>query len=394
MYPGISDILNDFFGTHIGVSFPPTFGTLVAISFLLAAWTLGMELRRRERLGILKPIIRKVIVGKPVNSSDLFWNALFGFLIGFKIIYAIQNSDEFFADPQAVILSATGSWPAGIAGAALLAWLKYREKKKQQLPEPVIRDEIVYPHMQVSEFTMMAALGGLVGAKVFHLLEYWEDFLRDPSGMFFSGSGLTMYGGLIVGGLAVLWYGRKQNIPPLQLCDAAAPGLMLAYGTGRLGCQLAGDGDWGIVNNSPKPDVLGFLPDWFWSFRYPHNVINEGIPIDGCTGHHCYQLQEAVFPTPLYESIACIGLFFLLWSVRKKIEAPGLMFSMYILFNGIERFLIEAIRINSKYSVAGIEFSQAQLISALLILAGICGIIFFKNRNRIEKKMEIQEKSG
>jgi phosphatidylglycerol:prolipoprotein diacylglycerol transferase len=225
---------------------------------------------------------------------------------------------------------------------------------------------------------MAAAIGGLLGAKIFHLLEYWNDFIADPAGMFFSGSGLTMYGGLIVGGIAVLWYGRKNNIPSVVLCDANAPGLMLAYGVGRLGCQFAGDGDWGIVNNSPKPAVMGFLPDWFWSFKYPHNVINEGIPIEGCSGRHCFQLAEGVFPTPLYESITCILLFFVLWSMRKRINTPGILFSWYLLFNGIERFSIESIRINSKYHVAGIDFSQAQLISLLLVLTSLAGFFYFK----------------
>lgn len=155
---------------------------------------------------------------------------------------------------------------------------------------------------------------------------------------------------------------------------------MLAYGTGRLGCQLAGDGDWGIINTAPKPGWMSFLPDWFWSFRYPHNVINEGVAIPDCTGHHCSELLHPVFPTPLYESIACIALFFVLWSMRKKWNIPGIMFSAYLLFNGIERFLIESIRVNSKYHLAGIAFTQAQLISVLLVITGIGGILYFRKR--------------
>jgi prolipoprotein diacylglyceryl transferase len=227
---------------------------------------------------------------------------------------------------------------------------------------------------------MAAAIGGLLGAKIFHIFEYWDDFIADPAGMFFSGSGLTMYGGLIIGGIAVLWWGKRNNIPPLKLCDATGPGLMLAYGTGRLGCQISGDGDWGLVNTAPKPSWMNFLPDWFWSYRYPHNVVNEGIPIEGCTGNHCYQLAEAVYPTPLYEAIACIILFFVLWWMRKKPMVTGMLFCWYLIFNGIERFLIEAIRVNAKYHVAGISFSQAQLISILLILTGITGMILLRRK--------------
>ena len=385
MYPGLSDILNDFFGTHFTSSFPPTFGTLVAISFVLAAWTLTKELKRKEEQGLLHPVTRKVDQSKNGGYGELFWNGLFGFLIGFKIGYAIFNSNEFFDDPQQSILSLKGNIPAGLLVAALFVWIRWREKKKEKNKENGVKEELVYPHQMISEITMAAAIGGLLGAKVFHLLEYWDDFLADPAGMFFSGSGLTMYGGLIIGGITVLWYGKKNNIPPLHLCDAAAPGLMLAYGTGRLGCQLSGDGDWGILNTQPKPSAMSFLPDWFWSYRYPNNVVNEGIPIEGCMGKHCYQLAEGVFPTPLYESIACIALFFLLWSMRKKIIIPGILFSWFLLFNGIERFLIEIIRVNSKYHLAGLSFSQAQLISLLLVVAGICGIIYLRRKSSNEK---------
>jgi len=380
MYPGISDIFNDLFGTHFTSSFPPSFGTLVAISFLLGAWTLMSELKRKEQQGLLKPITRKIMVGQKATATDLFWNGLFGFLLGFKIVYAVLNSNEFFEDPQKAILSLHGNWPAGLLTGAFFAWLKYREKEKQKLAEPKLKDEIFHPYELISEITMAAALGGLLGAKIFHLLEYWDDFIADPAGMFFSGSGLTMYGGLIVGAIAVLWLGRKNNIPPLVLCDASAPGLMLAYGVGRLGCQISGDGDWGIVNVSPKPSMLSFLPDWMWSYRYPNNVVNEGIPIDGCIGNHCYQLAEGVFPTPFYESVACIILFFVLWSMRKKINIPGMLFSWFLLFNGIERFLVESIRINSKYHVAGIDFSQAQLISLLLVISSLFGFFYFNNK--------------
>ena len=380
MYPGLSDILNDFFGTHFTSSFPPTFGTLVALSFLLGSWTLGLELNRKEKSGLLNPLKKSIITGQSANTSELFWNGLFGFLIGYKIIYAFLNNDEFFKNPQQIILSLKGNWIAGLLVGGIFVWLKYREKEKEKLAEPKLIEQTIYPHQMLSEITMAAAIGGLIGAKIFHLLEYWDDFTADPFGMFFSGSGLTMYGGLIVGTIAVLWYGKKNNIPPIHLCDAAAPGLMLAYGTGRIGCQLAGDGDWGIVNSQPKPSILSYLPDWVWSFRYPNNVVNEGIPIEGCNGHHCYQLAEGVFPTPLYESITCILLFFVLWSMRKKILTPGVLFSWYLLFNGIERFLVESIRVNSKYHLAGIEFSQAQLISLLLILIGGTGIMYLRKK--------------
>lgn len=384
MYPGLSDLINDFFGTHFSVSFPPTFGTLVAISFLLAAWTLKMELKRKEKLGLIFPEKQTMLIGQPASAMDLISNGIFGFILGFKLVYIFIESNQFFSDPPGILLSTKGNFPGAIAGAALFVYLKYREKNKEKLPEPKIQEITVSPFQRVPEFTMAAAFGGLLGAKIFHIFEYWSDFMADPVGMFFSGSGLTMYGGLIVGAIATIWYGKKHGVPMLQLSDAAAPGLMLAYGTGRIGCQLAGDGDWGIINMAPKPGWMSFLPDWFWSFKYPHNVISEGVQIPGCEGRHCFELMHGVYPTPLYESIACILLFFLLWWMRKKTSIPGMIFSFYLLFNGIERFLIESIRVNSKYHVAGIEFTQAQLISLLLIVTGLAGIFILRSRRKLK----------
>ncbi|MFM2206748.1 MAG: hypothetical protein RL213_723 [Bacteroidota bacterium] len=378
MYPGISDLLNDLLGTGFSAHFPPTFGTLVAISFLFAAWTLRLELQRREKAGLLQGVAENQVKGLPASRSEIAWNAFFGFILGFKIGYAFFRSDAFFADPQSALLSLQGHWASGLIAGAFSGWWRFREGEKQRLPKPVHETVTVFPSDRVGDFTMMAALGGLIGAKIFHMLEYWEDFVRDPIGMFFSGSGLTMYGGLIVGSVTVLWYARKHAIPLLQLCDAAAPGLMLAYGTGRLGCQLSGDGDWGIENTMVKPDWMGFLPDWCWSFKYPHNVVGEGIPIPGCEGKYCYELAVGVFPTPFYEALACILLFFVLWSLRRHILSPGRMFSLYLLFNGIERFLIELIRVNSKYHFNGFGFTQAQLISSLLIILGVAGWFRFR----------------
>ena len=378
MYAGLTDLLNDFFGTHFTYSFPPMFGLLVALSFLLAAYTLASELKRKEVEGILHAQTKKIIVGQSANPIDYFWNGLFGFILGSKIVFAIISSADFFADPQAALLSMKGNLVGGLIGAVLSIGWRYYESKRDSLPQPKEAELKIYPHQLVSEITMVAALGGLLGAKVFHLLEYWNDFIADPAGMFFSGSGLTMYGGLIVGGISVLVYGKKNNISPLVLCDSAAPGLMLGYGTGRIGCQLAGDGDWGIDSVHPNP--FSFLPDWMWSFKYPHNVINEGIPIPDCVGHHCHELAVGVYPTPFYESIMAISLFFVLWSMRKKISTPGRLFSWYLIFNGIERFAIESIRVNSHYHIGSFSFTQAQLISTLLLFSGIAGLSILKKK--------------
>ena len=209
--------------------------------------------------------------------------------------------------------------------------------------------------------------------------------MADPVGALLSFSGLTFYGGLIVAAFLIIRYGRKNGLPALHLTDAAAPALMISYGIGRIGCQMSGDGDWGIVNTNPKPDWMSFLPDWMWAFKFPHNVNNEGVPIPGCVGKWCHELPQAVYPTSFYETLMAIVLFAILWSIRKKIKVPGLLFSIYLLLNGMERFLIESIRVNTKYHIAGYEITQAQLISSALIIAGIAGIWYTRKLDESKK---------
>jgi prolipoprotein diacylglyceryltransferase len=145
---------------------------------------------------------------------------------------------------------------------------------------------------------------------------------------------------------------------------------MLAYGIGRIGCQVAGDGDWGIVNTYSKP--LSWIPDWLWAYDYPHNVNKEGVPLLNCTwGDYCYHLPAPVFPTPLYEIAMALLLFALLWSIRKKVKVTGRLFAIYLIANGIERFLIEHIRVNTKYDIFGFHPTQAEIISSCLIVFGI-----------------------
>src|ERR1039457_5208855 len=156
-----------------------------------------------------------------------------------------------------------------------------------------------------------------------------NDLFRDPLGTIFSFSGLSFYGGLIVAGFAIAYYAHRNKIRIPFMADAVAPALILAYAIGRIGCQLAGDGCWGILNTAPKPSWLGFLPGWMWAFQFSANVINEGSLIPGCTADHCFILQNPVYPTSFYETILCMGIFIILWSIRKKLRIPGYLFCIY-----------------------------------------------------------------
>lgn len=388
MYPTISDLINDLTGIYIPLPIQ-TFGFFLAISFLCAAWTLSLELKRKEKEGLLRPVIHKKVKGKPASVTDYAVSATAGFLLGWKLLYVITNYSEFVNDTQGVILSSKGNVLGGILIAALSAYLRYHESEKNKKEKPVTVEEKIHPYQLVGNMTVIAAVAGILGAKIFHNLENIDELMADPVDALLSFSGLTMYGGLICGAIAVIWFGNKNNISWYHLIDSAAPGLMLAYGTGRVGCHLSGDGDWGIVNLSAKPERLSFLPDWMWGFHYPHNVISEGIPIPGCEGRHCMMLPEPVFPTPFYEAVICISLFFVLWSIRKRILIPGILFSVYLIMNGTERFFIEKIRVNTKYHIFGNEITQAEIISVCLFITGIAGLFFFKKRFKSDGKATV-----
>nr|MBP6590938.1 prolipoprotein diacylglyceryl transferase [Chitinophagaceae bacterium] len=309
-------------------------------------------------------------VGEPATIWELALNFLLGFLLGYKILAMFFLERSATQDPQAFIFSTLGSWPAGIILGLLFAGLKWWDKNKFKLDKPEKRTVRIWPHDRVGEITILALVFGLLGAKLFDIFENWSGFLQDPKSYLFSPSGLTMYGGLICAALAIWIYARKYKIGFWHLNDSAAPALMIGYSIGRIGCQVAGDGDWGIRSDlAQKP---GFLPDWMWSYRFPHNVNESGIPIPGCTDiKYCNQLEFGVYPTPLYEVIACLILFLILWSLRKKLKVPGTIFALYLIFNGLERFLVEKIRVNNKMSFLGFNPTQAEVISSLLLLSGI-----------------------
>lgn len=375
MYATLSDLLKDLFGLNIPLPIQ-MFGFMVAIAFVIGHYVIVAELKRKKGLGYFTASKREEVIGLPASKNELYLNAFFGFLIGFKIVHIILNYTAFTQDPPAMVLSLEGNFITGIIGAIALAYYTYYEKNKSKLDKPIKREYEVYPHDLMGTIIIIAAVAGLLGAKVFHNLENWNYFVKNPIDALLSFSGLTFYGGLIVGLGAVYYYSKKNNISFIHLIDAAAPGLILAYAIGRVGCQLSGDGDWGIVNTLPKPSSLAFLPDWAWAYTYPNNVLGEGVPIAGCVGKHCAELPLAVFPTPLYESILGFIIFIFLWTIRKRIEITGMMFSVYLFLNGLERFTIEKIRVNTLYHISGFSFTQAELISSILMLAGIIGIYF------------------
>jgi prolipoprotein diacylglyceryltransferase len=116
------------------------------------------------------------------------------------------------------------------------------------------------------------------------------------------------------------------------------------------------------------------------AYTYPNNVNEDGELLPECEGKYCRVLPQPVFPTSFYETIMCTILFLFLWTIRKRISTPGIVFSIYLILTGIERFFIELIRVNAVYNVFGFHPTQAEVISILLILTGIIMIIYLKNK--------------
>ena len=436
MYPNLYYVFKDWFGVEWHwLSFLNTFGLFVALAFVAAAIVLGAELKRKERAGLLLPREEMITVGQPASMMDLFLNALTGFIFGYKL-FGLFFSKPAEVSTQDYIFSREGNLLGGIAIAAVLAGLKWWEKNKQKLKTPERRAVRIWPHDRVGDIIILGLVFGILGAKLFDNFEHWDEFMEDPIGRIFSQSGLTFYGGLILAALAICWYASKKGIKVKHLVDAAAPALMIAYAIGRIGCQVSGDGDWGVFNSAYVSDASGnisvaapgqfrqqlsknaayftegkatdtsgkvvyvtdrtygtleavphksfegpsFLPKWLFAYSYPQNVNKDGIIMPGIADEHNRVLPQPVYPTPLYEIIICTLLFLFLWAIRKKISTPFVLFGIYLAVNGAERFLVESIRVNKLYNIAGMHISQAQAIAILLIVSGLI-TIFLAKRN-------------
>lgn len=246
-----------------------------------------------------------------------------------------------------------------------------------------------------TEITLIAIIFGIAGSKILDLIENWKDFIANPL-IAFSPGGLTFYGGLILASLAIWIYIRKKKIPFLVVADAIAPSLILAYGIGRIGCQLAGDGDYGI------PTTLPWGTNFANGTVKPHYALIQYYLDHPAAAIHdkYYQLSAEVVktdafgtitkfdetirlhPAPIYEFFACLGIFFFLRYLQKKDWIDGKLFMLYLLFAGIERILIEFIRLNPHLLIG---LSEAQLISIPLIIIGAIGYNYFNNNGKLVK---------
>ncbi len=320
MYPRLIEIPLPFEVFGIDTITIYSFGAMMAVAFLTAAWLSRIELDRLYKAGRIKG------VQVPVTEDE-----------------QKKGKDE---QKKA----------------------KKSKKARKARKRPAMRE--VSPSHLVGTLTIVAVVGGIAGAKLFHILENLGAFFEDPLGMIFSVGGLTFYGGLIVAAVSIAWYLRKRSISAPTFADAVLPTVLLAYGIGRIGCHLAGDGDWGIeANPAARPS---WLPTWLWAETYPNNILDTQLPAAG------------VYPTSLYEFGMCLVLFGILWVLRKHPFKAGWLLSLTLIFFGIERFLIEQIRVNNTFDLFGLTFTQAEMISVILVTLGIVGLVRTTKKRSVE----------
>ncbi len=196
---------------------------------------------------------------------------------------------------------------------------------------------------------LYAIFGGLVGSRLLAIFDNWSAFAADPIAWILTGGGYTFYGGLIGGFVTVSWGMRRRGLPWLPTVDCIAPSLAIGQAVGRIGCQLSGDGDWGVATTLP------------WGMAYL-NALGGWPEADGVRVH----------PTPLYEAFAYTGVFLYLWSTRTRERPPGSQLWIYLMGIGFFRFLVEFVRIHPP--VLG-PLSQAQVISIVLFVIGAIALL-------------------
>ncbi len=209
--------------------------------------------------------------------------------------------------------------------------------------------------------TLIAIITGIIGSKVFYVIEEWNFGNGVPiknllGSDLLSPAGLTFYGGLFFSIVSVIAYCKMKKLSVMMIFDSMTPSITIGYAVARIGCHLSGDGCYGVAVNGTFWEFLGM--------EYSKGIVPTAP-------------GELALPTPLFEMGAGLILFLFLWSIRKKMSYNGQLFYIYLVFSGIFRLTVEFIRRNPKVIF---DLSQAQLISVGMIIIGIALLILFKNK--------------
>ena len=197
----------------------------------------------------------------------------------------------------------------------------------------VVRRTVVergYDVRTAYDMVLWAYVGGWVGARLFVIPSGWNYFVEDPIAFLLSSSGWVWYGGVVGGAVAVLWWAHSTGVPLAVAADIMAPALAIGLAIGRIGCQLAGDGDYGIPTSLP------------WGMSYPDGVVPT---------------TERVHPTPIYEMLLYLLIFAVLWRQRTRALPPGNLIGQYLLYTGAARLCVEFLRRNPAW-LAGLTTAQ------------------------------------
>ena len=227
----------------------------------------------------------------------------------------------------------------------------------------VLRADLARRGIAADAETLIAGpcLAGILGAKLYHVLESPSEFFADPWHELFSQFGFAWFGGLIAGFAAFVWLARRSSAPLIEMLDAGSPAAAIGYGVGRIGCFLSGDGDYGIPTSLP------------WGMSFPNGLV----PTD-----------QRVHPTPIYEFLAACAIAWWLWRMGSRriavaesgsgvIASQGEIFAAYLVTTGVARFLVEFIRINPR---SFLGMSNAQAVSAVSVVAG--AVLWWRLRKR------------
>src|SRR5258706_6360339 len=205
------------------------------------------------------------------------------------------------------------------------------------------------------------AIAGLIGAKLWHVIESQHQLMTDPWGQILSRTGFAWFGGFVAGLLTLIYFARRYNIPVLLMLDAASPAGAIGYAVRRIGCLVSGDGDYGIPTNLPGGRA------------FPNGRVRTPPGL-------------RVHPTPIYEFIANVLIFWYLWRLGSKaIRGPrpqGQVVAEFLILSGLSRFLVEFIRINPKIFLG---MSNAQIAALGTVIAGAVLLVVVKSRFRALK---------
>lgn len=223
-----------------------------------------------------------------------------------------------------------------------------------------------------SSMVIAAAVAGIAGSRIYAILDDLPAYLADPKMMIFSGSGFVFYGGMIGGIIGAYVVSRWYRVSFGATMDMAAPALAIGQSIGRLGCQLAGDGDWGLPSTVP------------WAMSYPKAIV-------GWNGHTVLKLDDnyrlvsgffpgvRVHPAPVYETLLYAGVFLILWSMRKTSHPAGRLIYWYMVLAGAARFVVEFVRINPRVFHG---LSEAQLIAIAMMIVGAVALMLTAEKRK------------